>query len=258
MRLSGIAYLISLVLLPLSAGGQVVPLSADEPLPEPSPAPEPPPAPPDLWSGSLELGGIATTGNTDTSTLTGKFKLVFDSPKWRHDTRLEALKSSDTGKTTAERYQGVYKARYKFSRRSYVFWALRAEQDEFSGYRYQVSESIGYGRNLWKSGRGHLNMEIGPGARQSEINDGTRSEDVIARWFSDFQYAFSKQVELTEELLVQSGKDNTETESVSGLKVKINGALSVRLSYTIKHNSKVPADREKLDTKTAVTLVYDY
>ncbi len=242
--------------MPVSAWAEVVPLSADEPLPEASP--EAPPEAPDLWSGSLELGGIATSGNTDTSSLTGKFRLIFDSPKWRHDTRLEALKSTDSGKATAERYLGVYKARYKFSRLSYVFWVLRAEKDEFSGYRYQVSESLGYGRRLWGSTRGYLNMEIGPGARQSEVNDGERSEDVILRWFSDFQYAFSKHAELTEELLVQSGNNNTETESVSGLKVKINGALSVRLSYTLKHNSQVPADREKLDTKTAITLVYDY
>lgn len=53
-------------------------------------------------------------------------------------------------------------------------------------------------------------------------------------------------------MMITSG--NSDTESANG---KI-GALSMKLSYTIDRQSKVPVDSEKTNTETALTLVYGF
>ena len=58
--------------------------------------------------------------------------------------------------------------------------------------------------------------------------------------------------------IVEKGGETTYTESVTALGVKINGALSLKVSYTIKDNSKVPAGLENTDTYTAIGVEYTF
>jgi len=211
------------------------------------------------WSGSAELGGTVTTGNSETENLNGKAEAVYERDRWRHTTKAEALYSSDAGVDTAERYVASYKADYKRSERSYIFGALRGEVDEFSGYEYRVSESVGYGRRFWEvPDKGYFDLEAGPGFRHSKPEDGVREDHAIARMAAKYRNKWTPNTEFSEDLIVEAGTDNTFTESVTGYKVRINSSLAMKLSYTIKHNTDVPVDKENTDTITAVTLVYDF
>jgi len=44
----------------------------------------------------------------------------------------------------------------------------------------------------------------------------------------------------------------------NGLKVAINGALALKLSHQVKHNSDAPAGAEEYDRIAGVTLVYGF
>ena len=211
------------------------------------------------WSGSAELGGTVTTGNSETESLNGKAAAQYERGRWRHIGKAEALYSSDAGVDTAERYVASYQANRKMSRRSYVFGAVRGEIDEFSGYDYRVSESVGYGRRFWEAGdKGYFDLEAGPGLRQSKPEDGVREDHGIVRVAAAYRNKWTPNTEFSEDLIVEAGTDNTFTESVTGYKVRINSSLAMKLSYTIKHNTDVPTDQEKTDTISAINLVYDF
>ena len=51
---------------------------------------------------------------------------------------------------------------------------------------------------------------------------------------------------------------NRFTESVTELRAQLIGSLAMVASYTIRHNSDVPIGTEKRDTRTAVSLQYDF
>lgn len=217
------------------------------------------PAEPDKpWSVSAELGGVITRGNSDTDSVNGKLQVGYERAPWRHRLNLEALGASDDDKTTAERYLAAYKADYRFDERNYMFGALRAERDRFSGFEYQVSESVGYGRRIILTEAHQLDGELGPGARQSERDDGQRENELIARLAGVYRWKLSPTSEFGEDLIVQAGESNTQTESVTALKLKINSRLAMKLSYTVKHNSDPPPEAEETDTTTAINLVFDY
>ena len=54
------------------------------------------------------------------------------------------------------------------------------------------------------------------------------------------------------------GDENTKSRAESALTATISGNLSMKLSVKLDHNSRVNEGVEKLDTATAVTLVYSF
>jgi len=56
------------------------------------------------WKANVEIGYVTTDGNTQTESLNAKAKAEMEREKWRHTVNLEALNSSDSGVSTAERY----------------------------------------------------------------------------------------------------------------------------------------------------------
>src|SRR5699024_9109264 len=105
------------------------------------------------------------------------------SEKWRNHLRLTALRAQDEGQLNAERYTLGYKSGYNFNEKSYLFGALRYDQDEFSSYDYQASLSMGYGRQILDTETHELAAEFGPGVRRAEPQDPQEPTDtnVIGR-----------------------------------------------------------------------------
>lgn len=209
------------------------------------------------WSGDAELGATLNTGNTESESLNARARLRHQTQQWRHTLRLEAHTGSEDDETTEERYLGAFQSDRRLSQRAYLFAALRAEKDRFSGYDYQRALSAGYGRQVLDTPRLQLSLEGGAGLRQDKLEDHPTEEEVILRGAAALALEVSDTTRFTEDLLVQSGEDNTEIEAVSALRLRINDRFSTRLSYTVQHNTEVPADRKNTDTITAVNLVYD-
>jgi len=51
---------------------------------------------------------------------------------------------------------------------------------------------------------------------------------------------------------------NTKSRSVTAVSATLKNALSMKVSLKLDHNSDVEGDSKKLDTETAVTLVYTF
>jgi putative salt-induced outer membrane protein len=74
----------------------------------------------------------------------------------------------------------------------------------------------------------------------------------------DYTWKFSDTAKFQQTLAVEVGNDNTFSESVSSVTTTLVGALSLVASHTIRHNSDVPIGTDKRDTRTAVSLQYDF
>lgn len=207
------------------------------------------------WTGSAELGGVATTGNTETSSLDAKFKLNYARGPWTDTARLGTLHVSSLGTTTANRTFGSLDSKYALAPSDFVFANLRGTHDQFSGYSYQASASLGIGRLLAHTRRVILSTEIGAGYRQSRLIGGPTGKEPILRLHGKFQYRFSRRAHFSQKLTAIAGSQNTELEVVSGLTTSITGALALKVSYTVLHNSKVSAGLKKTDTFTSINLV---
>jgi len=210
------------------------------------------------WSGKATLGFLATTGNTENSSLNTGLEVGYASANWTHLAKALAINSTTNNQTTAEAYELGWKSEYDFSEHNYLFGRANWRKDRFSGYDTQLSETVGYGRRLIDTGTHTLGAEIGAGARQSELQDGTTDNDLIFRAGVDYRWKFSETAEFTQNFVLESGKVNNYLESVSALRTQLLGNLSLVASYTVKNNSEVPAGAEKTDTFTALSLEYGF
>ncbi len=210
------------------------------------------------WSGEAELGIVATSGNTETQSISAKAKGQHESGMWLHKLVFEALNTESNEQTTAERYNLSGQSNYKFSDRGYFFGILSYEDDRFSGYDYRMSEALGYGYRVIEQEGLTLNIEGGPGARQSKLDSGKSENEAMFRAAGNLAWDISETSHFTQELTSEIGEDITVSRSVTALKTQVSGSLAMKVSFTVKRTSKVPADIEKSDRETAVTLVYGF
>ncbi len=216
------------------------------------------------FTGEAELGWISTSGNSETDSLTIKAKGEKSYGKIKHHMTGEVLKSSNTNpagvKTdTAERYLLGYKADYALSDKGYAFVSLNYEDDRFSGYDRRTSELLGYGHQFHDNETLKTRGELSVGARQSKLaNAGDSESEAVVKVQGNLEWTASETTLFSQDIAVEVGDNSTISKSITGLKVNINSSLAMKLTYTLKHTSDVPAGVEKLDSERIATIVYSF
>jgi len=210
------------------------------------------------WAGKATLGYLATSGNTENSTLNTGFEVGYTAGAWAHLLTAAAITASENEVTTAEAYDLGWKSERKISDHDFLFGRLTWRKDNFGAYDTQFAQTVGYGRRLIESKAHKLNVELGVGARQSEFQLGETENETIFTAGGYYRWQLSETAEFRQDLTVEAGSENTHIESITALSAKIMGDLALVASYTIKNNSEVPALTEKTDTYTALSLEYAF
>jgi putative salt-induced outer membrane protein len=231
-------------------------------------AQNPPPAPPapaaaaapDPFTGQVALGYLSTTGNTDSTNGNASFGMKYALPKWEHEVKASAVAATTDEVTSAEAYTAKYTARRGFgdNKKSYLFTTLDWRKDRFSSYEDELSETAGYGRRLIDRAPHLLTGEIGAGARQADLIDGTSEDEAIIRGALAYTWQFTETTGFSQDLVIESGSSNTSTEWISKLRAKLVGNIGLVLSYRLKHNSQVVLGSEPTDTFTSISLEYAF
>jgi len=210
------------------------------------------------WSGKVNLGYLATSGNTENTSLNTGAEVAYAAGLWLHEAKAAAIYSEDNEITTAEAYDASWKSARNFTEHDFLFGRLDWRKDRFSAFDTQFSQTVGYGRRLINSDRHKLNGEVGAGARQSERRDGSSVDETIFRGGIKYRWTMSETSEFRQDFVVEAGEENTFTESVSAISARLIGGLALVASFTIRNNSDVPPDIEKTDTFTAISLEYGF
>jgi len=212
----------------------------------------------DRWAGEAELGFVQTSGNTETTSLNGKLGVEYNRMRWLYGLNLETLFSKDSGETTAERYVGTIRSNYRITERGYVFGKARYEDDRFAGWDYRISEVVGYGREVIKRDDLSLLLEGGPGMRHTKTTEGDREDEFIVLLAGRFAWKFSPNASLGEDLAVEIGEENTQTNSETWLKTTILGDFALKVALNVRNNSDPPPGAESTDSLFSVNLAYSF
>jgi len=211
------------------------------------------------WKGSLSVGITATSGNTRTKNINAKSNITDRTEYWRHHLHLSALNASSKGETTAERYFAKFNSRYSFTKHNYVFGLISYENNRFSGFHYNVTDTVGYGRRLIDSDTMDLDLEVGAGSREIKIIDsGTGQIEPQLHVGGTFEWDITDTTTFKQHLSSNIGKERSVSRSVTSLQTHIIGNLAASLSYTYEHTSKVPQGIQKTFAQASVNLVYNF
>lgn len=210
------------------------------------------------FSGQVGLGVIATSGNSESESINFNFDTWWNVDPWSHSLGGLAIKSSNSGVTTAEAYNLGWQSKYNLNDTDYVFGLIAWDKDEFSAYEQQTRETIGYGRRFFDTGTHFLSGEVGVGARQSDLRDGSSSSDTIGYLGAEYRWTISETSLFSQSLSLETGSSNTYIEATSALSAKVRESLALMLSFTLKNNSDVLPGTEKTDTFTTISLNYAF
>ncbi len=210
------------------------------------------------WSGSASFGFLSTSGNTENSSLNTGLELGYATGNWAHTLETIAIYADEDEVTTAEAYEAAFKTEWEINGASYLFGRLRWRKDRFSSYDTQFSQALGYGYRIIDTDTHRLSAEVGAGARQSDLVDGTTESEFITRAGLDYEWNVSETATFEQTLGIEAGDEKTYVETVTSLSAKVLGDLALVASYTIKHNTDVLPGTEETDTYTALTLEYRF
>ncbi|MDP5103077.1 MAG: DUF481 domain-containing protein [Erythrobacter sp.] len=210
------------------------------------------------WSGKGELGAFRSTGNASNTGITAGLALTREGIKWRHKLSGRADYQETEGVVTREQYRAAYEPNYKLSDRLYAYGLAQYERDPFQGFSARYSASGGLGYDVLTGPAMTLSVKAGPAWRRTELVDGTSSSSIAGLAAADFDWRLAETISVTQDAraLVQSGSSTLVSDT--GLVANVSGNLSVRLSYTIEHDTAPPPGAIKTDTLSRVTLIYDF
>ncbi|MFY2764441.1 DUF481 domain-containing protein [Arenimonas sp. MALMAid1274] len=209
------------------------------------------------WQPKAELGVVNTTGNSDTTSINGKFALNGEDERLTQDYSFTGLRSESEDELSANRYELGGKLARKFGERQYLGGVVRYENDDFAAYDYQATLALNYGFWALQDDTRSLQLEGGPGLRRARLAESGESEsDGLLRGFADYQHQLTESTQFYNTLLVEASPDNRFLQNDIGIAVSINRSLALKAGFQARHNTDVPDDRKRTDTLSSINIVW--
>ncbi|MGB0217544.1 MAG: DUF481 domain-containing protein [Alteromonas oceani] len=214
-----------------------------------------------------EFGLIVTTGNTETTSATAGITAQQELENWSNDYQIEGLYKEETviqdgeevERTSAQKFFASAQGNYKLENPDHRLFAFSSyEDDRFSNFSYQATLAGGWSQKMWETQKTAFEYSVGPGYSWAETQEGVDNDSFIVRGSAAFKWFISDTAKFTQTASTEVGSENTKSRAESALTATISGSLSMKVSLRLDHNSNVAEGVEKLDTETAVTLVYNF
>jgi putative salt-induced outer membrane protein len=230
------------------------------------------PPPQGVWTGKGQAGYVATQGNSEGKSANAALDMSFLEDPWKHSFHLAGLYGQSAGIVSAERWDTLWQSNYDLTKNLFTFGQLHYARDMFSGFRYQSAASAGLGYKIFDTEPIHLSVQAGVGYGKLQQEDLTKDasgavvartlhapeSNVIGTFGVNYSQKLTGTTTLSDTLLVQAGSDNTFTNNILGLAVKVSDRLALSLGYTIQYNTQPPAGLKKQDTTETINLVYAF
>jgi len=231
-----------------------------------------------IITGSAELGFLYKTGNTNSGDIKTGMDLRFEKDQWLSLLNIDLLlkktdvTDSESGethfKTTDQKWTLSSQTNYSLDNeeKNYIYGNVWYEESEFNSFVNQSSVSTGWGRHWYKDNNASLWGDIGPGYKRDLFKaTSTQPEKSADTWIIQAQALYIRKlwehIELKQYFSAKQAVNTSENsiyKAVTTVTTKLISTLQLKFTFTLDYNSKVEANKENLDTQTAVTLVYSF
>ena len=235
-------------------------------------ADDPPPPPQQVWTGKGQAGYVATQGNSDSKSANAAIDAAYLDGQWKHAFHLGGLYGESAGITAAEKWDAQWQTNYDITPDFYTFGALHYMHDDFSGFQYQESISVGLGYKFINTATTKLDAQVGVGFRQlrpenilKNASGAVTERDLLPSQSGavvtaavNYSQALTATTTLSNKLSIESGAADTLIADALALTVKVSTKLALSLGYNWQDNTKPPGTLKKTDTQETVSLVYSF
>ena len=213
------------------------------------------------WRDELEMSVVDTGGNTKTLEISGKNKFNYSWTKSTLELNGGGLYSEEHEKKTTEEYFANEKVTRTLVQGNYVYEKAGWDRGRLSGINDRTNFSGGLGRTFLDLPKDKLVGEFGIGYIDEEYTDLSTNKFAAGRAYAKYAHPFTAMASFSQDVEylsnLSNGNDylvNTETAVRSSLSTH----LSLRASYTWKHNNKPGPGFGQNDAITGLALVVNY
>jgi putative salt-induced outer membrane protein YdiY len=234
-----------------------------------------------LWEVEVELGAIATSGNTQTTSLHTKLDIKHNLASFKNEYIISSLFKEDeitqddntkVKEKTADKYLLSAKSAYQLAKsssdKSYLFGFVSYTHDKFGAYKTYETAALGYGDWFYSNEKVNWFVEAGPGYFRGErvLESDNLSEPYVSeieqgallRVATQLEWKVTQTAVFKQIISVETGSDNTRSLSETSLAASISNAMQMKFAFAIASDSKVAPGKEKTDTTTSATIVYKF
>lgn len=233
-------------------------------------------------TASAELGMLYTTGNTRSGDIKAGLNIKHEEGQWLNLLAFNALAKKlettdeETGKdsfeTTENKWDITGQSNYSLEEggKNYLYGSVYYEQNRFSGFAYQTSASVGWGRHWWETETSSFFADIGPGIKYDVIAYDPHAIPVIeeegeSAAIIQAQALYTAQinefVEFKQYLVAKQAMDsdkNSVYKSETSLTTKLIESLQFKFAFRVDYDTEVEEGFENTNTETSVTLIYSF
>lgn len=217
---------------------------------------------------SASLGVVATSGNSQTTTVRGNIDYTYKGETWREYLKLTALYGKSKGKKNAERIEGWGRLEKRFFP-IFVFWDINYYRNPFQGYKHSIGTGPGIGIYIFKNEKIYLSTSYYVYRVYNELTDKYTAPitNYIENYFlhhieERFRIKILKNIKFKQRIIYKltsrTNKDYFITAENS-LENKITKNLSMEISYNINYQNLPVGDNiKKLDTIFITSIKYTF
>jgi putative salt-induced outer membrane protein YdiY len=232
---------------------------------------------PPIFTGSIELGFLYKTGNTNSGDVKTGLDFRFEKSAWLSLLNIDLLlKKADIihengdshFETTDQKWTVSSQTNYNLDNKeqNYVYGNIWYEENEFSSFNNQSSISTGWGRHWYRSNEASLWGDIGPGYKRdlykaTDTEPQLTADTFIVQVQALYIRKIGDHIEFKEYLSAKQALDTDENsiyKSETIITTKLISTLQLKFTITLGYNTNVDEEQKNFDTQTAATLVYSF
>jgi putative salt-induced outer membrane protein len=213
------------------------------------------------WDLKLGLSYLATSGNTDTTSagFDGLFHRRWS--EWEIEARANALRATQLGDTTAERYLAGLRGDRDLTETLALTAGAQWDRDRFAGINGRYVYDAGL---KWTPDTGDRWSVSGIGAlswTDQRAVDRTTDTFLGGLLGAKAAYKLSESSQATADATFYPNFDTTKAwrlDADVGLQAAVSTAIALKVSYSLRYNNRPVEGFGKTDTSTQVSLVMQF
>jgi putative salt-induced outer membrane protein YdiY len=220
--------------------------------------PQQPPPPPPVWDTQIGASFVGTSGNTDTTTFGGDFQFHHLWPVWKLEANATAVRTTDKGVSTAERYIGAIRAKRTLTDLLSLTTGERAERDRFAGIDFRSILDVGVGYALVRGPQWFLDGLTSIAWKHEAPVNGDSIDDPIGVLQLVSRLLFSPTADTTQRVTFYPDFRNSSAyraEAEVTAQASINSRLALKIGYLFRYSNEPTPGFVKSDNTTTASLV---
>jgi putative salt-induced outer membrane protein len=218
----------------------------------------PPKEPPPLWDVNLGAAFVGTGGNTDTTTIGADFGMHRRWPVWQIEAMATAIRTTDNGKQTAERYLGAFRGQRKLTPIIGLTGGERAERDRLAGMAFRSITDGGLSWALVRDARWTLDSVTSLALNHEHPVTGPDRNDPIGVLQALSKITLGPAADTTQRItyypdFADSSAYRAEAEFT--VQAAMNSVLALKMGYLWRRSNAPAAGFEKNDSTATASVV---